>query len=69
MKIVISFEETGLLIQAVSQENFKMVDFFSMLLGTLGASLLENLLTGKGVIRAGEETIRDGQRFQCYTTL
>ena len=63
MKIVISFEETGLLIQAVSQENFKMVDFFSMLLGTLGASLLENLLTGKGVIRAGEETIRDGQRF------
>ena len=25
-----------------------------MLLGTLGASLLGNLLTGKGVIRAGE---------------
>ena len=30
--------------------------FLSMLLGTLGASLLGNLLTGgKGVIRAGEE--------------
>ena len=40
-----------------------------MLLGTLGASLLENLLKSKGVIRAGEETIRDGQRFQCYATL
>ena len=27
--------------------------FLSMLLGTLGASLLENLLTGKGIVRAG----------------
>ena len=27
--------------------------FLSMLLGTLGASLLENLLTGKGINRAG----------------
>ena len=27
--------------------------FLSMLLGTLGASLLANLLTGKGVVRAG----------------
>ena len=27
--------------------------FLSMLLGILGASLLENLLTGKGVVRAG----------------
>ena len=29
--------------------------FLSMLLGTLGASLLENLLTGKGILRAGSE--------------
>ena len=28
--------------------------FFSMLLGTLGASLLGNLLTGKGIYRAGK---------------
>ena len=28
--------------------------FLSMLLGTLGASLLGNLLTGKGVYRAGK---------------
>ena len=31
-----------------------------MLLGTLGTSLLGNLLTGKGFVRAGEGTIRDG---------
>ena len=28
--------------------------FLSMLSGTLGASLLENLLTGKGIYRAGK---------------
>ena len=27
--------------------------FLSMLLGTLGASLLRNLLAGKGIVRAG----------------
>ena len=37
--------------------------FHSMLLGTLGASLLGNLLRGKGVLRAGEGTIRAGQGF------
>ena len=34
-----------------------------MLLGTLGASLLRNLLTGKGTVRAGKGTIRAGQDF------
>ena len=40
-----------------------------MLIGTLGASLLENLLTEgafrarKGTFRAGECTIRTGQNF------
>ena len=34
-----------------------------MLLGTLGASLLGNLLTGKGTIRAGEGTVRADQNF------
>ena len=29
--------------------------FLSMLLGTLGASLLGNLLTGSGILRAGSE--------------
>ena len=31
-----------------------------MLFGTLGARLLGNLLTGKGTIRAGEDTTRLG---------
>ena len=34
-----------------------------MLLGTLGASLLGILLTGKDTIRAGEGTIRAGENF------
>ena len=46
--------------------------FFSMILNTLGVSLLENMLigkwkkakiTGQGVIRAGEGKIREGQDF------
>ena len=32
-----------------------------MLFGTLGASLLGNLLTGKGTIRASEGMIKAGQ--------
>ena len=35
--------------------------FLSMLLGTLGVSLLGNTLTGKGINRAGEGVIR-----ACY---
>ena len=34
-----------------------------MFLDRLGASLLGNLFTGKGTIRAGEGTIRAGQDF------
>ena len=34
-----------------------------MLLGTLGPSLLGNLLAGKGVMRAGEDMIKAGQDF------
>ena len=34
-----------------------------MLLGTLGASLFGNLLTGERVMRAGEGTVRVGQDF------
>ena len=37
--------------------------FLRMLLDTLGAILLGNLLTVKGTIRAGEETIRASQDF------
>ena len=37
--------------------------FLRILLDLLGVSLLENLLTSKGVIRAGERMIRAGQDF------
>ena len=68
MKIVKSLEETGLLIKGVSETikneaKEQKGGFLVMLLGTLGASLLVNLLTGKGNIKAGEGTIRAGQDF------
>ena len=34
-----------------------------MVLGTFGASLLGNILAGKGVMRAGEGLTRAGQDF------
>ena len=34
--------------------------FLSMLLGTLGARLVGNILAGKGINRAGQEIIRAG---------
>ena len=67
MKIVKSSEESGLLIKVVSQpiENEAKKQnggFLSMLLCTLGASLLGNLLTGKGVMVC-EGTIIGGQDY------
>ena len=84
MKIIKSLEESGLLIKGVSEtiqneSKEQKGGFLSMLLGTLGASLLGNLLTGKGVkaktprrglirtgdgtVRASEGTIRAGKNF------
>ena len=58
MKISKFLEESGLLIKDVSktiknEAKEQKGGFMSMLLGTLGASLLGNLLTGKSKIRAG----------------
>ena len=39
-----------------------------MLLGALGASLLGNLLAGKGTIRAGEGTFRAAQDFNAASS-
>ena len=69
LEIVKSLEDSGLLSGAVS-ETIKIKakeqkgGFLSMLLGTLGASLLGNMLAGKGVIRAGETTARVGYGFK-----
>ena len=53
MKIVKSLKESGLLIKGISEGIRNGVKeqkggFLGMLLGTLSASLLGNLLTGKG---------------------
>ena len=45
------------------EQTNKKEDFFGMLVGTLGASLLGNLLPEKGTIRAGEGTFRAGHDF------
>ena len=55
MKIVKFLEESGLSIKGVSETiqneaKGQKDGFLGMLLGTLGASLLGNLLTGKGVM-------------------
>ena len=59
MKIVKSLEDSGLLIKDIREviknaAKEQKEEFIGMLLGTLGASLLGNLLTGKGTIRSGE---------------
>ena len=79
IKIVKSLEESGLLIKIINETNQNEAEeqeagCIGMLLGTLGASLLEKLLTDKGVkrpkssnipergvMRAGEGTIRTGE--------
>ena len=67
LKIVKSLEDSGLLLKGVdetikNEAKEQKAGFLSMsmLLGTLGASLLGNMLAGKGVIRTGEGTIRAG---------
>ena len=59
IKIVKSLEDSGLLLKGVTESIQNEIKeqkggFLSMLLGTLGASLLGNLLTGKGIHRAGK---------------
>ena len=46
------FYQKELLKQLKMKQKKKKGGFLSMLLGTLGASLLVNLLTGKGIVRA-----------------
>ena len=69
LEIAKSLEDSGVLLKGVSetiQHEAKEQGerFLSMLLGTLGASLLGDVLSkglsGRGVIRAGEGTIRAG---------
>ena len=68
MKIVKSLEESNLMIKEVcktikNEANKQKGGFACILLSTLGASLLGNLLSGKSRIRASEDTIRSSQDF------
>ena len=69
LKIVKSLEDSGVLLKGVSEKiqnesKEQRGGFLGMLLCTLGASLLGNLLTknlsGKATIRTGEGAIRAG---------
>ena len=58
IKIVQALEDSNILLKGVTEPvknetKEQKGGFLSMLLGTLGASLLGNLLTGKGFVRAG----------------
>ena len=58
MKIVEALEDFNILLKGVNKTTENETkeqkgEFLSMLLGTLGATLLGNLLSGKGIVRAG----------------
>ena len=58
IKIVQALEDSNILLKGVTktiknEAKEQKGEFLSMLLGTLGASLLGNLLLGKGIVRAG----------------
>ena len=72
-KIIKSLEESGLLIKGISETikngaKGQKIGFLSMLIGTLGASSLSNLSTGKSTIRAGEDNVRADQNFNATSS-
>ena len=75
IKIIEALENSGILLKGVTKtiENEtkeQREGFLSMLFGTLGASLLGNLLTGgKGIVSAGEGVIRAGEGVKKKTRL
>ena len=65
IKIVKSLEGSGLLLKGVSrtiqnETKGQKAGFLNMLLGTLGASLLGNMLAGKEINKVGERITRAG---------
>ena len=66
IKIIEALENSVILFKGVTKttENETKEQrgrFLSMFLGTLGASLLGNLLSGKRLVRAGEGIVRAGE--------
>ena len=74
IKLIEALENSGILLKGVTKtiENETKEQrggFLSMLLGTLGASLLGNLLTGgKGIVRAGDGIVRAGEGSESKKT-
>ena len=82
IEIVKSFEDSGLLLKGVTETVRNEVKeqkggFLSLLLGTLGASLLGNILAGRGINRAekgrginraGEGVLRTGYGI-CFSKM
>ena len=65
-----SLEDSGLLLKGVTETvqneaREQKGRFLNMLLGTLGTSLLGNILTGKGINRAGKGIVRAGYGRLC----
>ena len=65
-KIVQALEDSNILLKVVTktiknETKEQKVGFLSMLLGTLGVSLMGSLLSGKGTVRAGEGFLRAGE--------
>ena len=66
IKIIKSLEDSGLLLKGVTESVQNEIKeqkdgFLSMILGTLGASLLGNILSGKGINKKGKEINRAGE--------
>ena len=65
MKTFLALEDSSILLKGVTttiknEAKEQKGGFLSMLIGILGASLIGNLLTGRGFVRAGQGTIRAG---------
>ena len=66
VKIFKSLEDSGLLLKGITESVQNEIKeqkggFLSMLLGTLGASLLGNLLTDKGAFHRGKRVNKKGK--------
>ena len=67
IKIVQALEDSSILLKGVTktiknETKEQKGGFLSMLLGILGASLLGNLLTGKGIVRAGSANEKEKEK-------
>ena len=79
LKIIEALENSNILLKGVTitiknETKEQKGGFLSVLLGTLGASLFGNSLTGKGILRAGSgRTLCSSSKkewdFQCHLIL